>query len=100
MTNMKKPIIITLLILLLALVVTAKGNHWINSVSSGGRIIILEDDSVWEVNSADRIDTALWLPIDDILLLDAGSKAFGKYKYLMINLDEHGEEALVRYVGK
>jgi hypothetical protein len=40
--------------------------HWISSVSNGGEIIILEDGSVWQVDSVDTIDTSLWLPIEDI----------------------------------
>jgi hypothetical protein len=42
--------------------------HWIKSVSDGGEIVILEDDSVWEINPVDTVDTALWLPVTNIII--------------------------------
>jgi hypothetical protein len=42
--------------------------HWISSVSSDGEIVTLEDGSVWQVDSIDRIDTALWLPTEDVVI--------------------------------
>lgn len=42
--------------------------HWISSISSGGEIVILEDRSVWQVDSVDTIDTSLWLPTEDIII--------------------------------
>jgi hypothetical protein len=44
--------------------------HWIKSVSSDGEIVVLEDGSVWQVDSADAIDSALWLPITNIVACD------------------------------
>lgn len=44
--------------------------HWIESVSSDGRIVILEDGSVWEVDAVDRIDSMLWLPVTEIVACD------------------------------
>lgn len=44
--------------------------HWIQSVSSDGRIVVLEDGSVWEVDPGDRIDSMLWLPVTDIVACD------------------------------
>ena len=44
--------------------------HWVQSVSSDGAIVILEDGSVWEIDPADRVDTALWLPITNIVACD------------------------------
>jgi hypothetical protein len=41
--------------------------HWIESVSSDGSIIKLEDGSVWEVDAVDTVDSALWLPVSDII---------------------------------
>jgi hypothetical protein len=40
--------------------------HWIESVSGDGGIVKLEDGSIWEVDPADAIDSALWLPVTDI----------------------------------
>jgi hypothetical protein len=44
--------------------------HWVQSVSSDGAIIILEDGSVWEIDPVDRVDTALWLPTTNIVACD------------------------------
>ena len=44
--------------------------HWIDSVTDDGRIVILEDGSIWEVDSLDRIDSSLWLPTTEIVACD------------------------------
>ncbi|HZQ68113.1 MAG TPA: hypothetical protein VFA68_06310 [Terriglobales bacterium] len=44
-----------------------ESGHWIESVSDDGDIIKLEDGSVWEVDAADTVDSALWLPTTDII---------------------------------
>lgn len=44
--------------------------HWIESVSSSGMIIKLEDGSIWEIDAVDAVDTALWLPVSDIVACD------------------------------
>lgn len=44
--------------------------HWIQSVSSDGTIIKLEDDPVREVNSVDGITSMLWLPATEIVACD------------------------------
>jgi len=45
-------------------------DHWIDSVSSDGGIIKLEDGSIWQVSVIDRITSTLWLPISDIVACD------------------------------
>ena len=49
------------------------GGHWIKSKADNGAIVILEDGSMWEINSLDRIETALWLPISNVTILRASS---------------------------
>ena len=44
--------------------------HWVKSVSSDGEIVVLEDGSVWQVDSVDAIDSALWLPTTNIVACD------------------------------
>lgn len=44
--------------------------HWITDKATDGSVIILEDSSKWLVNIADRIDTSLWLPMDNIVVCD------------------------------
>ena len=58
--------------------------HWIKSNTKNGEIIILEDDSVWQVDDIDRITSSLWLPISDITVCDS----------IMINIDD-GEKVKV-----
>jgi hypothetical protein len=72
--------------------------HWIQTTASNGAILTLEDGSIWDINSTDRIDTALWLPITDITVLRAPSPR-GEYKYLLLNTED-GEKALARYLGR
>lgn len=45
-------------------------SHWIESVSSDGTIVKLEDGSVWEVDAGDAVDSSLWLPVSDIVACD------------------------------
>jgi len=45
-------------------------DHWIDSVSSDGSIIKLEDGSIWQVSAIDRITSMLWLPVSDIVACD------------------------------
>jgi len=44
--------------------------HWVDSISSDGTIVKLEDGSIWEVDAVDAIDSALWLPTTDIIACD------------------------------
>jgi len=47
-----------------------ESGHWVDSVSNGGQIVKLEDDSIWEVDAVDAIDSSLWLPTTDIVACD------------------------------
>lgn len=68
--------------------------HWINDVSADGRVITLEDDSLWEVDALDRIDTALWLPITNVTVKEDGLAG-----YVLVNTDE-GEIAHARLISR
>jgi hypothetical protein len=35
-----------------------------------GKIIKLEDGSIWQVDDIDTIDSSLWLPVSDIVACD------------------------------
>lgn len=41
-----------------------------DSVTSDGQIVKLEDGSIWEVDLVDAIDSMLWLPTTDIIACD------------------------------
>ena len=47
-----------------------ESDHWVQSVSSGGQIVTLEDGSIWKIDAFDAIDSILWLPTDDIVICD------------------------------
>jgi hypothetical protein len=42
--------------------------HWIQEVLADGKIVQLEDNSVWEVDTTDTVTTSIWLPTDDIIV--------------------------------
>ena len=44
--------------------------HWIDEVLADGRIIKLEDGSLWEVDSIDTVTSSIWLPTSDIIVCD------------------------------
>lgn len=46
----------------------AKG-HWVSEKIDGGRIMKLEDGSLWEISPLDGIETMLWLIVDDITII-------------------------------
>ncbi len=72
------------------------GGHWIRETASGGGIIVLEDGSVWEVSSIDRVNTMLWLPVTQITVLE---NPRGFFPYLLVNTDD-GEKAEAKYIGQ
>jgi hypothetical protein len=71
--------------------------HWIERVSDNGRIVVLEDDSVWEISELDRLDVSLWLPNDEITVADNPSNPF--YPYKLINTDQ-GETAEAKLLSR
>jgi hypothetical protein len=73
------------------------GGHWIREKSDNGGFITLEDGSFWEINSIDRIDTGLWLPVTNITVIQSHNPV-GDFKYELINTDD--EKALAKYMGR
>jgi hypothetical protein len=47
-----------------------ESGHWVESVMDDGRLVKLEDGSLWHVDAVDAIDSALWLPMTDIVVCD------------------------------
>jgi hypothetical protein len=45
-----------------------KSGHWIESVAGDGKIIKLEDGSMWQVNDVDTITSSLWLPTSEVVV--------------------------------
>lgn len=49
---------------------SCEDGHWIEEVLSDGAVVKLEDGSLWRVDDADTVDSALWLPTTDIVICD------------------------------
>lgn len=63
--------------------------HWLTEKTDDGSVLILEDGSVWQVDPLDRVDTALWLPPSDLVVVET---ADSPASYLLVNTDD-GEKA-------
>jgi hypothetical protein len=61
--------------------------HWVNEVLNDGAVVPLEDGTMWLVEPADRVDTALWLPTTSIVVCQG----------TLVNTDD-GEKAQVREI--
>ncbi len=73
------------------------GKHWIDEVCKDGAIVVLEDDSMWEIESTDRLDTALWLATTDVSVRKS-SDSSGQYEYVLRNTEDK-ETAHAKYLG-
>lgn len=71
------------------------GGHWVKQVIDSGRMLLLEDGSLWDIAALDRIDTVLWLPMTEITVLENPT---GLLPYKLVNTDD-GEVAEARYIG-
>lgn len=71
--------------------------HWIKKNIDSGAIIILEDRSIWKVDSFDKSYAMLWLPISNITVLTSSDNF--EYDYLLINEDTN-EKVHAKYLGK
>ena len=74
----------------------ASTTHWIKEVSDGGGVVILEDGSIWGIESIDKIDSALWLAADDVVVVKNDDEP--NYPYLLVNTSE-SETVHARYLG-
>jgi hypothetical protein len=73
----------------------AQARHWINEVTRRGSLVVLEDGSIWKVDAVDRVTTMLWLPVDNIAIVQ--SEVAGKY--IMVNTTQN-QQATVEYLGQ
>lgn len=69
--------------------------HWVREKIGRGEYIILEDGSLWEISRLDRIDTALWLTTESIVVLENSS---GLLPYKLINTDTE-DVVEAKYLG-
>lgn len=47
-----------------------ESGHWVKSIQADGKIVILEDGSVWEIDDGDVADTATWTATTEIVVCD------------------------------
>jgi len=68
-------------------VATGNGGHWIESVLDDGKLIKLEDGTLWRVSPLDTLDSGLWLPVSGITVIDGDDV---EYPYKLVNTDDNG----------
>lgn len=66
-------------------VISVGGGHWVKKVLDDGKIIELEDSSFWLVDPLDRIDSALWLSLDNITVIEGDDPG---YPYKLVNTND------------
>jgi hypothetical protein len=67
--------------------------------NADGKILILLDGSMWQVMDIDTVDSSLWLPVEDVLVVRA-ERPIGCYTYTIINTEEHAEKVQAQYLGQ
>lgn len=72
--------------------------HWIQKNIDSGSFILLEDNSLWQIDPIDKVDAMLWLPTSNITVIESSDGTPG-YDYLLINTDD-GEKAHAKYIKK
>ncbi len=63
-----------------------ESGHWLVSKSRNGYLLMLEDGSVWQVNSADAVYARTWLLSDNIMVCDFG----------LVNVDDNSQVLAIR----
>ncbi len=69
--------------------------HWIKRNYSG-EFIELEDRSLWQIHSLDKIHTRLWLPVDNITVIESDNYS---YPYFLIN-QSTGDCVYAKFLSK
>lgn len=82
---------------LLAVPANSFVTHSIEDVADSGKVIVLDDDSVWGIESVDSVDSSIWLSGDDVQVVKNDENS--SYPYLLINKDEK-EMVHAKYMGK
>lgn len=72
--------------------------EWITE-NADGRVLILSDGSTWQVTEVDAVDSSLWLPVDDVIVIRAENPV-GCFAYTIINASEHAEKVQAQYLGQ
>ena len=70
--------------------------HWLKEVQKGGRLIILDDESIWEISPSHTGDTVTWDLVSGISVSSGKDAAF---PYRLINTGM-GESVNARHLGR
>jgi hypothetical protein len=70
--------------------------HWLKEVQKGGRVIVLDDESIWEIAPSHAGDICTWDLVSGITISDAEDSVF---PYRLINTGI-GESVSARHLGK
>lgn len=70
--------------------------HWLRDKLEEGRIVVLEDESTWEVHPSDRQITKRWLRMSTITVKQTQKEG---YPYLLSNRTER-EDVRANYVDR
>jgi hypothetical protein len=71
--------------------------HWVSENFSDGYFILLEDDSVWEIDSADTFDSSLWMSTESIVVIGTPYNDYVFYE--LVNTDTK-EKVQATYLGQ
>ena len=74
------------------------GGHWIKENIDRGRLILLEDGSLWEVDRLERLDASLWLRTSSVHVAESSDGSPG-FDYLLVNTDDR-EAVHAKYMGR
>jgi hypothetical protein len=66
--------------------------HWVSEKIDSGAIIKLEDGSLWQISPIDKINTMLWLPIDNLVVIESKNPQF---PYKLVSERDTAEAKLV-----
>jgi hypothetical protein len=66
--------------------------HWVSEKIDSGALIKLEDGSVWQISPIDKINTILWLPTDNVVVIESSNV---QYPYKLVGRRDAAEARLV-----
>ena len=73
-----------------------RDEHWLRDKRDEGKIVVLEDESMWGIHPADWLVTSHWLRISNITVSHTQNEG---YVYSLTNTME-GETARANYLGQ
>jgi len=66
--------------------------HWVKSKADGGAFVQLEDGSLWQISPLDKINTMLWLPTENVVVVESNNP---QYPYKLVGERDTAEAKLV-----